>query len=282
MSRPKWIRLAVRVARILVLAYLGLILIVFLAQRRMLYHPGNESFEALTKVAEAQGFQPWQNASGQYIGWKQLSKISGPHDRILLVHGNAGSAIDRTYYAEGLGGVEACDIYLLEYPGFGARSGSPSQDSLFAAANEAMTLLEKDGPVYLIGESLGTGVAAYLAGTHPQTIAAVLLVAPFHNMTDVAQQHMPIFPVRWLLKDKFTSASYLQNYHGPVAVVLAELDQVIPNHFGRELFDAYAGPKKVWMVPHGMHGSLPGEPGWWETLVGFWKLDASQVKPATR
>jgi hypothetical protein len=31
-----------------------------------------------------------------------------------------------------------------------------------------------------------------------------------------------------------------------------------------------------------MHGSLPGEPGWWETLVGFWKLDASQLKPATR
>jgi pimeloyl-ACP methyl ester carboxylesterase len=274
MFKSKWGRSAVRVAGILGVVYLALLLIVFFGQRAFLYHPFKASPESLLKAAESQGFEPWQNASGQMIGWKQLAKTNGRHDRILIVHGNAGCAVDRVDYAGGLKGAEECDIYLLEYPGYGARFGSPSQESLFQAADEAMTLLGKDGPVYLVGESLGTGVAAYLAGTHPQSVAGVLLAAPYHNMTDVAQHHMRIFPVSWLLWDKFPSATYLRNYHGRVAVLLAGQDMVIPNRFGRRLYEAYAGPKQLWEVPGASHNDLPDEPPeWWRELISFWKAN---------
>lgn len=189
--------------KLLVALYFALLFIVFLNQRSFIYHPSKGSRESLEKIAESQGFQAWQNSAGQFIGWKHFSTARGEHGQVLIVHGNAGSAIDRVGIANGLQSVEPMDIYILEYPGFGARPGSPSQQSLFQAASEAMDFLKAKGPVYLMGESLGTGVAAYLAGTYPELIRGVLLIAPYDNLTDVAQYHMPIFPVKWMLWGSF-------------------------------------------------------------------------------
>ena len=37
--------------------------------------------------------------------------------------------------------VEVVDVFVLEYPGYGARSGTPSRASIMAAAEEAFQLL---------------------------------------------------------------------------------------------------------------------------------------------
>src|SRR5579872_2925018 len=213
MSKSKLTRMVLRWLKILSLLYLTLFLVVFLIQRRLLYHPDKIPVESLMKEARQRGFLPWQNTAGEFIGWKQAGGAGGERKRILIVHGNAGCAINRLDYAGGLQGLEPFDVYILEYPGFGGRPGSPSQDSLFQAADEAMNLLEKQGDVYVLGESLGTGVAAYLAGGHPQTVRGMLLLAPYHDLTEVAQSHVLIFPVRWMLRDKFPSATWLQKYH---------------------------------------------------------------------
>jgi len=264
-----------RILIILAVLYGGLALVVFLSQRRMLYHPSTGALQTLTGMASGFGFHPWQNASDEFIGWKRVAPGKGPRERVMIVHGNAGSAINRVDYADGATRVMPADVYILEYPGYGARPGAPTQKSLLAAADEAIALIEKEGPVYLIGESLGTGVAAYLAGTHPKSVAAVLLMAPYHNLTEVAQCHMPIFPVRLMLRDKFPEAQFLHTYNGPVAVVLAGEDEVIPKRFGRHLYDDYQGPKKLWEIPQASHNDLPDQPPqWWEELVAFWKTNA--------
>jgi pimeloyl-ACP methyl ester carboxylesterase len=175
-------------------------------------------------------------------------------------------------YAGRLNEAGRFEVYILEYPGYGARSGAPTQQSLCDAADEALGVLSKDGPVYVIGESLGTGVAAHLAGAHPEAIAGLLLIAPYHNLGEVAQYHMPIFPARWMLWDKFPAGENLRKYHGRVAVLLAGRDTVVPNQFGHRLYDGYAGPKRVWEIPSATHESLPDRPAaWWKELVGFWK-----------
>lgn len=280
MARFNWRRITRRWMKILAVLYLVLTVLVFLIQRRMLYHPNNAPLDILAKLAAGQGFQPWQNASGQVIGWKHLAETTLAHDRVMIVHGNAGSAVDRMHFADDLRSAGTFDIYILEYPGYGARSGTPSQKNLFGAANEAFDLLKKEGPIYLIGESLGTGVAAYLAGAHPEMISGVLLIAPYDNMVDVAQFHMPIFPVRLLLRDRFSSSVYLKNYNGPVGVILAGQDTIVPSRFGRKLYDAYAGPKKLWEMPESGHNDLSMQPAaWWKQLGGFWTLHVHPSRP---
>jgi len=265
----------VRTALGLVCIYLLLMAWLFFAQRRMLYFPSVLSSAMADAIAAQNGLEHWYDGAGQLIGWKQLSKTTALHDRVLITHGNAGSALDRADYARSLRQVLDCDVYILEYPGYGSRAGSPSQETLFKAADEAFATLEKGGPFYIIGESLGTGVAAYLAGTHPKLVAALLLVAPYDNLGDVAQAHMPLFPAKWLLRDKFESARYLRDYHGPVAVLLGGQDEVVPNRFGRKLYDDYSGLKKVWEIPAASHNDLPEEPKeWWTELVAFWKASS--------
>ena len=53
--------------------------------------------------------------------------------------------------------------------------------------------------------------------------------------------------VRLLLRDRYDNRSALKNYRGPVAVLLAGRDEVIPARFGRELFDSYSGSKRLWI-----------------------------------
>ena len=147
----------------------------------------------------------------------------------------------------------------------------PPKKSLEAAAVEAFQTLSTNRPVYLVGESLGTGVAAYLAGRFPDQIAGVVLLAPFNSLTDVAQEHMPLLPVHLLLVDRYPSEQFLRNYRGPVAILVAGADAVVPEKFGRRLYDGYGGPKRLWFFPDGNHGTVMLQPPemWGEI---FWVL----------
>jgi alpha-beta hydrolase superfamily lysophospholipase len=145
------------------------------------------------------------------------------------------------------------DFYIVEYPGYGGRKGKPTQVSILAAAEDALGNIHGNGPVFLVGESLGTGVATYLAGKHDREIARVFLVAPYDLMTAVAASHLPLFPVKWMLHDKYPSSTWLQGYHGRLAVLLAGKDTVVPRELGQNLFDGYGGLKKLWVEPGATH-----------------------------
>ena len=255
--------------------YLVLCVALTLAQRRLLYFPCKRSLASSEKIAAENGFQIWRNTTGQFIGWKLMATTTPARGQILILHGNAGCALGRAQYAVDLQTIAPLDVYILEYPGYDGRPGSPSQKSLFAAATEGITLLSNQCDVLLIGESLGTGVAAYLAGNNQ--VSGVCLISPYNNLTAVARHHLPIFPVRIMLRDKFPSEDYLKSYHGPLAVLLAGKDTTVPTEFGRKLYDGYDGPKKLWESPEASHIDVSQPKAqFWKEVLEFWQ------KPAQR
>jgi pimeloyl-ACP methyl ester carboxylesterase len=64
---------------------------------------------------------------------------------------------------------------IFSAPRYEDRDGEPTEKNLFAAATEALQTLPTNLPIYLIGESLGSGVASYLAGTYPNKISGLIL-----------------------------------------------------------------------------------------------------------
>jgi pimeloyl-ACP methyl ester carboxylesterase len=254
-------------------------------QRRLIYHPSRDTPTALEEMARTQGFEPLANPAGHTIAWMHLPKDGDPPEAVFIVfHGNAGFALHRAYYRDALrelsGDRWACAV--LEYPGYGARSGSPDKHTLEAAAEELLSvLLERfDVPVHLIGESLGSGVATGLAAAHPDQIEGLLLVTPFTSLAEAGQRHFPLLPVRLLLRDNFDNTRNLKNYHGPVAVLLAARDRVIPAVLGEKLHDSYHGPRRLWVQPEADHNTLDLSPGndFWKEMGDF-LLDASTEKP---
>ena len=267
---------AIRMLLALGIAYGLFVLAAAIFQRRLIYFPRTIP-PALAEPAAAElGFVPWRNPSGQIIGWK-LPITSSPIASVLIIHGNAGCAIDRGYLANPIHVAAPVDVYVLEYPGYGSRAGSPDKRSILAAGEEAFGLLTSGPPKYLVSESLGAGVACDLARTHPAEVAGLALFMPYHNLASVAQSKMPWLPAYFLLLDRFNPAECLKDYHGPVKIVLAGADEIIPVESGRRLFEEYQGPKNLQIIPGAHHNDIAEQlPAWWKEVFSFWQ----QNRPA--
>ena len=261
----------------LVIAYLAIVVSIMLAQRRMIFFPTRLSADQAEQIATASGYQPWHDGTGQCIGWK-IPTARPPAGTALILHGNSGCALNRDYLAHPLHEALNLNVFTLEYPGYGVRNGTPSKDSLLAAAEAAFVQLDHNKPIYVVSESLGTGVATHLAKTHPDEIAGLLLFTPYDDLAAVAQTKMPLIPVYLIMRERFRPAEWLKHYHGPVQFVLAGADEVIQPKFGQRLYDKYDGPKALMVLPDAAHNEIDGQPlEWWREVFKFW--ERHQTKP---
>jgi len=265
-----------RVLQLLVIVYLLIVLAALIFQRRLIYFPTKIPADRVVQAAAEHGFVPWKNPAGQIIGWK-IPATSTPVASVLITHGNAGCAIDRGYLAGPIHDTAPVDVYVLEYPGYGSREGSPDKRSILAAAEEAFGLLTNGLPKYLVSESIGAGVACHLAQAHSTNVAGLVLFMPYHDLASVAQRKMPFLPAYLLLLDRFNPAECLRDYRGPVKIVLAGADEIIPVESGRRLFEGYHGPKTLQIIPGAHHNDIAGQsPAWWKEVFAFWQ----QNRPA--
>ena len=152
-----------------------------------------------------------------------------------MCHGNAGQAADRDYVLPRLAAQDS--LYVLEYPGYGARAGSPSRAAFNQAAAEAYQLLRARNPhtpVCVLSESIGSGPACELTQLSPPPDKLVLVV-PFDTLASVAAEHFPFLPVRLLLHDNWNNVAALSHYAGPVDIYGAKADRVVPIRHARAL-----------------------------------------------
>ncbi|HET6440499.1 MAG TPA: alpha/beta fold hydrolase, partial [Anaeromyxobacter sp.] len=169
-------------------------LLAFALQRRLLYLPDRYPEATAREAAARLGLEPWRDARGVLAGWRSTTGPA-PRARLVVLHGNAGSALDRVHYLRSLSGL-GVEVLLLEYPGYGGRPGEPSLASLGAAAADALDGLVAEGPepIWVLGESLGSGVAGRAVALRPGVVRGLVLVTPFARMSEVVRRHYPILP----------------------------------------------------------------------------------------
>lgn len=236
-----------------------------------MYFPTRIPANEVEAAAKEHGFVPWRNPAGQIIGWK-IPASGTATGSLLIVHGNAGSAVGRDYIAQPIHEAADVDVFVLEYPGYGARPGSPSKASMVVAAEEAFQLMPPGSPKYVVSESIGTGVACELAKSHPVEVAGMVLFVPYDNLASAAQRHMFFLPAYFLLLDRFNPAESLKSYHGPVQFVVAGADEILGPATGNKLCEGYAGPKKLQVISGAHHNDVSAQPAdWWRAVFKFWQ-----------
>ncbi|HET8540482.1 MAG TPA: hypothetical protein VFL83_11480 [Anaeromyxobacter sp.] len=247
---------------VLALAAAGaLAAVLWLAQRRLLYFPDREARADAERRARALGLEPWEDG-GELLGWH--ARTPGAGARLVVFHGNAGSALDRGYVAaafrRALPDVPV-EVYLAEYPGYGPRPGAASEPALRAEARRAIAAARRGapGPVLVLGESLGAAVAAVAAADEPAAVDGLLLVTPLASVPAVARRHYPLVP-GFLLRDRWEADRALPRYRGRVAFLLAGADEITFADLGRALHDAYPGPKRLWVEEGAGHNGLGWDP----------------------
>ena len=255
----------------ILLIYLLLLLIVFLCQRKMIYFPDTYSLADQQQRTELANLKLWPLAD-DYRGLISKTSQTTGKGTIIVFHGNAGSATDRTYYLDALEKL-GYRVILAEYPGYAARKGAPSEAALIADGVQTakQALNDFGGPVFLWGESLGSGVVCGIVQSGQVPVKGIVLVTPFDSLADVAQHHYWFFLSKWLIKDQFDNIKNLKDYLGNTAILLAEQDEIIPNKHSLKLFESLHPRKNLWTFKDAGHNTLPltDELPWWQEVMQF-------------
>lgn len=252
------------------IVYCVLVLIAYLWQRRIMYFPNRE--KPLENQIHTVNMRFWPESGDAYRGFTSITNPAGKKGLVVVFHGNAGGAWDRTYYVQALAPL-GFRVVLAEYPGYGGRSGELGERHFVedAKATVRRAYEEFGGPVFLWGESLGCGVATAVATDSPVPVEGVVLITPWDSLPDVAQMLYWYFPVRMLVRDKYDNVCNLRSYDKPVAIVVAEWDEIIPRRCSMRLYDSLATPKRLWVLEGVGHNSWPAGPneGWWREVSNF-------------
>ena len=146
---------------------------------------------------------------------------------ILGFGGNAWNGQDVAEYLHEI--YPDHDVIVFHYRGYSPSSGSPSAKALIADAPrvfDAAVGRVKPKRVIAVGFSIGTGVAAQLAGK--RNVDGLILVTPFDSLKAVAQSMYPWVPIGPVFAHEIDAAMPLGKSRIPVAIVAAEHDQIVP------------------------------------------------------
>ena len=243
------------VIAVLLFVYVGLTAMLYFTQRSMMYFPETiHTSPAEAGLPEAEEISLTTADGVHLVGWHVAPRDGKPV--ILYLHGNGGALryrVERFHrlMKEGLG------LVGVEYRGYAGSEGSPSEAGLFADAEAAYAFAAsryRPSQIVLWGESLGTGVAVYLAAE--KAVGRVILEAPFTSTAAVASQRYWFMPVRLLMKDQFRSDERIANVTAPVLILHGLNDRVVPYSMGEQMFDLAKGNKHIVRFIDGGHEDL--------------------------
>lgn len=250
---------ALSLLALLSLGYLAICGLMYLRQDSLVYYP------QVTRVAAAETNFSLEREGLVLRGWHYNP---GRDDALLYFGGNAESV---QHSARELAAwFPGRSIYVLAYRGYGASEGAPSEAAL---TGDALALYDEvrtrhpEGDVTVVGRSLGSGVAAQLAGARP--VDRLALVTPFDSLSGVAALHYPWLPVRLLMKDDYDSAAVLAGFRGPVFILEAGRDTVVPGASTQRLAEVLPRAPTWLRVAGADHDSALGTPSEVKALKDF-------------
>jgi fermentation-respiration switch protein FrsA (DUF1100 family) len=164
---------------------------------------------------------------------------------ILFFHGNTGDIGDRAFKAPYFT-THDYGVLLAEYRGYGGNEGTPSEKNLYKDAFAYIDWLNAqnipDKNIIIYGESLGSGVATYIATK--RRVAALILEAPYTSIENIAKARYPYVPISVLLKHKFNSLDRIHLIDTPLLIIHGANDMVVPFSHGQRLYEQAHHPKQ--------------------------------------
>ena len=250
-------------------------------QRHMIYFP--DSARPAEGHWRSLGLRSWPDSSDAFRGFIGMAAPAGKKGLVVVFHGNAGEAADRLYYLHALAPL-GYRVVLAEYPGYGGRPGSWGERRFVDDGKQTVrrALAAFGGPLFLVGESLGCGVAAAVAADPAIPVQGLVMITPWDSLPAVAQALYWHLPLGRLVRDKYDNCRNLEGFTKPVAVAVAEQDEIIPRKNSRRLYDSLTAPKRLWVFAGAGHNSWPVGPHeqWWQEAMAF--VSAKQEKRGRR
>lgn len=245
------------VGRILVLAYIGLAIALYLGQSNLVYMPSQELID--TPATIGLKFDDVQLTTKDNVNLDSWFVPAKDNDQIgkgviLFCHGNGGNIGNRVSYLPIFKDLGLA-TFLFDYRGYGKSEGKPSEEGTYNDVEAAWQYLtqEKQIPpqkIIIYGESLGGAIASYLAQKISQqdsknSAGGLILASTFTSISDRAAELYPFLPIRFLSRFSYNSIDRLPSTKIPVLIIHSTDDEIIPFHHGDRNFQAANQPKKL-------------------------------------
>ncbi len=218
---------------------------VYLAQRSFIYFPGH------TRPAAIPTNYEFKNGDIMLKGWV----LNEAADEAILYFGGNGESVEFNLpQFQKIFKDKA--VYLLSYRGYGNSKGEPSEDGIYSDALALYDkIISKHDFVSVIGRSLGSAVATYIASNRPTE--KLVLITPFDSIENLARKQFPIFPVSLLLKDKYESVKRVKLIKADTLVLYAANDQIVSEASTKKLISEFASDQvKVKRIAGSGHNSI--------------------------
>lgn len=206
-----------------------------------------------------------------------------PRAQVLFFHGNGGNlSLWLDVIVEGR--RRGFSVLAIDYRGYGASTGRPSEKGLYRDAEAAARYLAErlkrsTSPVIYWGRSIGSPVAAHAATVIPPE--GLVLESPMPNVRTLLRTN----PVMWLLSFlssyRFPTSRFLEKYDGALLVIHGDRDSIVPFRAGRQVYDHAPTSRKTFVQIDGAdHNDLHvvNPAGYWRAIDVF-VADVARAHP---
>ena len=226
----RWIK---RLTYTLLTLYLLACTALFFIQEDLIFHPRQRSLEYDYGVGQERFVTTTDGRDSLHT----LTLRPRPdNERVtLFLHGNRGDNGRAVYQARPI--LESGqDLVVMDYRGYGKSSGEiTSEAQLLADAQRVYDELAADygeENITLVGYSLGTGMASYLAAENDPR--RLVLAAPYQSLTAMKNLWFWMTP-DFLLKYDLDNEENLARTRCPVTILHGDSDRLIPYTMGERL-----------------------------------------------
>lgn len=264
-KKPLWQRI-LREIREWALFFLILAIGIRLIAPTKLFHPNRDdaSHEALLARTDVEHLLI-ETDRGELSGY--LLRGSNEAAPLVLYFGgnmeNAATTINRLN-SQQRATFEGCHFAQVDYPGYGLSEGRPSDASfkrMALAAYDALSAREDVTDVVVLGYSIGTGPANYVAAN--REVTGLILMAPYADGVDLFNSVVNVFhgPLVLLVSYNMSSVTFARDIAITPLIFATEQDELVPYASAVRLSSAYPGGCQFVTVPGIRHG------GFWHSGV---------------
>jgi len=255
--------LFLQVLSLFLIGYLLCVIFMYLRQEAFLFFPPKEGHEG-HGYKDVVGYSLRQE-SVTLRGWLVNPELV--REKLLLYYG--GNAEDIFINIDEFRDIKAAALFVA-YRGYGPSGGRPGEKELFA---DALAVLDDMAgrytpkEIFLIGRSLGSGVACYVASK--RQVQGAVLITPYDSITNIARATYPWLPVSLLLKHRFDSLHFLHQISCPLLVIYGGKDAVIPAERTINLINHIVSEKEILYIDRADHNTIDMFPEYWAALLRF-------------
>jgi pimeloyl-ACP methyl ester carboxylesterase len=168
---------------------------------------------------------------------------------VLYFSGNANNVIE--FLDKVAVKIKNYNFIGFNYPGYANSQGKPCEQCILSYAIE---IYDKYKPDIIIGRSLGSAVATYVAKN--RKIKKLVLLTPFDSIVNIAKAKYPFLPVDKLVKYKFEEYKWIKDVDVQVNILLVKNDDIIPNSSTKRLLKNIKHLNKIIEIDNIKHGFI--------------------------